>query len=129
MAIDTSTVRVRYDPQGRRVLTHPEAATITRAALVARAKALAPVLKERARATEDLRQIPAETVADLTNAGFFRIMSPKRFGGFELGLETLEEVVLELGRGCGSTAWCQAILGGHSWWSALFDEAGQQAIF
>jgi 3-hydroxy-9,10-secoandrosta-1,3,5(10)-triene-9,17-dione monooxygenase len=128
MATSTSNVRISHDAQGRRVLTHPEAG-ITRAELVARAKALAPVLKERARATEDLRHIPPETVEDLTNAGFFRIMSPKRFGGFELGIDALEEVVLELGRGCGSTAWCQAILGGHSWWSALFDEAGQEAIF
>src|SRR6185369_809 len=122
MATSTSTVRFTHDAQGRRVLTHPEAATITRTELVARAKVLAPVLKQRARATEDLRHIPPETVDDLTNAGFFRIMSPRRFGGFELGIDTLEEVVLELGRGCGSTAWCQAILGGHCWWSALFDE-------
>src|SRR5262245_25500925 len=129
MALSTSNVRISTDAQRRRVLTHPEAATVTRAELVNRARTLAPVLKQRARATEDLRHIPAETVDDLTNAGFFRIMSPRCFGGFELGIETLEEVVLELGRGCGSTAWCQAILGGHSWWSALFDEPGQQAIF
>ena len=69
MATSTSSVRISYDAQGRRVLTHPEAATITRAELVSRAKALAPVLRERARATEDLRHIPQETVDDLTNAG------------------------------------------------------------
>ena len=114
MAIDTAGVRVSYDSQGRRLLTHPEAATITRAELVSRARALAPVLRERARDCEDLRQLPRETVDDLTRAGFFCIMSPRRYGGFELGIDTLEEVVLELGRGCGSTAWCQAILGGHS---------------
>jgi 3-hydroxy-9,10-secoandrosta-1,3,5(10)-triene-9,17-dione monooxygenase len=128
VATETSRVTISYDAQGRRILTHPEAG-ITRAELVARAKALAPVLRERALHCEDLRQIPADTVRDLTDAGFFRIMSPRRFGGFELGIDALEEVVLELGRGCGSTAWCQAILGGHSWWSALFDEGGQQAIF
>src|SRR3954466_11857643 len=93
MATSTSNVRINSDAQGRRVLTHPEAG-ITRAELVARAKALAPVLKQRARATEDLRHIPPETVEDLTNAGFFRIMSPRRFGGFELGIDVLEEVVL-----------------------------------
>ena len=56
------------------------------------------MLRERARATEDLRHIPQETVYDLTNAVFFRIISPKSLGGFELVIDTLEEVVLELGR-------------------------------
>ena len=88
-----------------------------------------PSLRERAARTEAARQLLPETVQEFTDAGFWRIVQPKRFGGFELGIDILEEVVVEVGRGCGSSAWCLAILGGHTWWSALFNEAGQREIF
>ncbi|HLF76915.1 MAG TPA: hypothetical protein VJB57_05435 [Dehalococcoidia bacterium] len=129
MTVIDAGVRVTFEPSGRRVLTHPEAETITRATLVQRARDMVPVLRQRARATEEARHLLPETVADFTRAGFFRIVSPRRYGGFELGIDTLEEVALEVGRGCGSSAWCLAILGGHGWWSALFNEEGQKAIF
>jgi len=125
----TVGVRVEIDSRGRRVLTHPEAATITREILIERARAMVPSLRERAQRTEEARRLPPETVQEFTEAGFFRIVQPRRYGGFELGIDVLEEVVIEVGRGCGSSAWCLAILGGHSWWSALFPEAGQDLLF
>ena len=118
-----------YDSEGRTVLTHPEAASITREELIARARAMIPRLRERAAATEEARQLLPETVQEFTDAGFFRIVQPKRFGGFELGLDVLEEVVIEVGRGCGSSAWALAILGGHSWLAGLFNEEGQCELF
>ncbi len=39
--------------------------------LVARARAMIPVLKERAKACTAARNVPAETVADMQAAGFF----------------------------------------------------------
>ncbi|HEX5370979.1 MAG TPA: acyl-CoA dehydrogenase family protein [Dehalococcoidia bacterium] len=125
----STIVQASVDSTGRRVLTHPEADTITPEELVSRARALIPRLKERAAPTEQARHLLPETVRDLTEAGFFRIVQPKRFGGFELGIDVLEDVVVEIGRGCGSTAWCMAILGGHSWFSALFNEAGQCELY
>jgi alkylation response protein AidB-like acyl-CoA dehydrogenase len=125
----SSPVTVSRDAQGRRVLTHPEADTITREALIERARALIPMLRDRALATEEAGRLLPETVQAFTDAGFFRIVQPKRYGGFELGIDVLEEVVIEVGRGCGSSAWCLAILGGHSWWSALYEEVGQDVIF
>ncbi len=129
MTTTDSTISTSADPFGRRVLTHPEAATMTREVLVQRARDMIPALRERARRTEEARHLLPETVDDFTRAGFFRIVSPKRYGGFELGIDTLEEVALEVGRGCGSSSWCLAILGGHGWWSALFDEEGQRTLF
>ncbi|HLG10535.1 MAG TPA: acyl-CoA dehydrogenase family protein [Dehalococcoidia bacterium] len=125
----TAAVRIEVDGQGRRVLTHPEAGSITREQLIERAKAMVPALRERAQRTEEACRLPPETVREFTDAGFFRIVQPRRYGGFELGIDVLEEVVVEVGRGCGSSAWCLAILGGHSWWSALFPEAGQDLLF
>jgi 3-hydroxy-9,10-secoandrosta-1,3,5(10)-triene-9,17-dione monooxygenase len=108
---------------------HPEADTITRDTLIQRARDMAPRLRERAARTEAARRLLPETVQAFTDAGFWRIVQPRRFGGFELGIDVLEEVVVEVGRGCGSSAWCLAILGGHTWWTALFNEAGQREIF
>lgn len=122
-------VRLEIDGSGRRVLTHPEAATIMPERLIARARAMVPALRERAQRTEEACRLLPETVQEFTDAGFFRIVQPQRYGGFELGIDVLEEVVVEVGRGCGSSAWCLAILGGHSWWSALFPQAGQDVLF
>ena len=111
------------------VLTHPEVETITREELIARAHEMIPTLRERAAATEAARRLLPETVQAFTDAGFFRIVQPRRFGGFELGLDVLEEVVVEVGRGCGSSAWALAILGGHGWLAGLFNEEGQCELF
>lgn len=42
--------------------------------LVARARALVPVLAERAAATEENRSMLPETLDDLTRAGLFKVM-------------------------------------------------------
>jgi len=124
-----SGVKAFFDWQGRRTLTHPEAETITREELVRRARALIPVLRERASRCESARRLLPESLADFQRAGFFRICQPKRFGGFEMGLEVLEEVLVEIGRGCVSSAWTLGILTGHAWWAAQFPEQGQVEIF
>ena len=46
------------------------------AAMVARAKALIPALRNRASKTEELRRLPPETERDLHDAGLFRIVQP-----------------------------------------------------
>ena len=53
-----------------------------------RVRALLPALRERAPRAEQLRRLPDETFADFQEAGLFRAMQPKRYGGFELDPET-----------------------------------------
>jgi 3-hydroxy-9,10-secoandrosta-1,3,5(10)-triene-9,17-dione monooxygenase len=96
---------------------------------VRRASALVPVLKERAAQTEQLRQVPPESVRDLLDAGLVRIGNPERFGGPGLDLDTVFAVAGELGRGCGSTAWCYAVWATHNWWLGHFPEQGQEEYF
>ena len=52
--------------------------------LVREARKLVPVLRERAQATDELRTLPDETVADLKAAGIHKIFTPRRYGGFEM---------------------------------------------
>jgi 3-hydroxy-9,10-secoandrosta-1,3,5(10)-triene-9,17-dione monooxygenase len=73
--------------------------------LVQRARELVPKLRERAARTEELRSLPLETIIDLRRAGLLSIQKPKHYGGYQLGYDVLTDVLIELGRGCGSTAW------------------------
>ncbi len=101
----------------------------SRGALLRRASALAPVLKERAAQAEQLRQVPPESVQDLLAAGLIRIGNPDRFGGAGLDIDTAFAVSSELGRGCGSTAWCYAVWTAHNWWIGHFPEQCQEEYF
>jgi 3-hydroxy-9,10-secoandrosta-1,3,5(10)-triene-9,17-dione monooxygenase len=100
-----------------------------RGELLRRAARLVPVLGERAARTEALRRILPETVRDLTDAGLIRIGNPDRYGGHGLELDAIYDVAWELGRGCGSTAWCYALWAVHNWWLGHFPEKAQEEFF
>ncbi len=97
--------------------------------MLGRAADLVPVLKERAARTEQLRQIPPETVRDLTASGLIRIGNPERYGGHGLEVDVAYDVAWELGRGCGSTAWCYGLWTIHNWWLGHFPEKAQEEFF
>jgi alkylation response protein AidB-like acyl-CoA dehydrogenase len=54
---------------------------LTAAEMVDRARALVPVLRERQEECERLGRMPDETSRDFVEAGFYRILQPRRFGG------------------------------------------------
>ena len=87
---------------------------------IERARALKPVLRERVAETERLRRLPAENVADLLENGLYGLMTPKRFGGSELGSETMIDVTIELASACPSTGWVHMLWTAHMWLLALF---------
>ena len=73
--------------------------------IVARAEALIPWLRERADACEKARMVSPETIQKFQEAGFFKILQPKRWGGYEMHPNVLNKVLMELARGCPSSAW------------------------
>lgn len=93
------------------------------AGLIARAEELAPVLDARAGEANAIGRIPADTLADLQAAGFFKVLQPKRYGGYELDPQTFFDIQMALARGCMSTAWVYGVVGVHNWQLALFDGA------
>ncbi|HKS89195.1 MAG TPA: acyl-CoA dehydrogenase family protein [Stellaceae bacterium] len=99
------------------------------AALMARAEALVPVLRERAGRAEELRRLPDETIADLHKSGLFRILQPKRVGGSELPFRAIVELVSVIGRGCGSTAWVLANLAAHHWLLGMWPKEAQDEVW
>lgn len=100
----------------------------TRETLVERAASLVPFLAERAGATERARTMLPEIFERLTAAGLFRIVMPPGLGGFGLDLATHLEVAAELARGCGSTAWLQALIGNQNGYVAWYPRAAQDEV-
>ena len=88
-----------------------------------------PELKRRARDFERERRIPTDVIATLADIGLFRLLQPRRFGGLEYGFADFVRINLELGRGCGSTAWCASIAMIHNWLVALYPIEAQQEVW
>jgi 3-hydroxy-9,10-secoandrosta-1,3,5(10)-triene-9,17-dione monooxygenase len=101
----------------------------TRAELVARARAMIPVLKQRAAAAEAARKVPEETIRDFQEAGFFDILKPKRWGGFEMEPNAFFEVQMAIGEGCMSSAWVLGVVGVHPLQLGLFDLKAQEDVW
>jgi 3-hydroxy-9,10-secoandrosta-1,3,5(10)-triene-9,17-dione monooxygenase len=99
------------------------------AAMVARAAALAPRLRERAASSEQLRCLPEDTERELHESGLFRIVQPKRVGGSELDYIALIDCADAIGQGDASVAWTFANLASHHWMLAMFDARAQDLIW
>jgi 3-hydroxy-9,10-secoandrosta-1,3,5(10)-triene-9,17-dione monooxygenase len=99
------------------------------AAMLARAQALVPQLRERASRTEDLRHLPPESERDLHEAGLFRILQPKRVGGSEFDYVALVDVADVIGRGDASVAWNLVNLASHHWMLGMFDQLAQDLVW
>jgi 3-hydroxy-9,10-secoandrosta-1,3,5(10)-triene-9,17-dione monooxygenase len=87
---------------------------------------LVPKLRHRAQRTERLRRLPEETVRDLHATGTLRAAQPARYGGFGLNFDAVFDVAAELGRGCGSAAWCYSIWASHNWIAGMFPRQAQE---
>jgi 3-hydroxy-9,10-secoandrosta-1,3,5(10)-triene-9,17-dione monooxygenase len=98
--------------------------------IVARATAMRPALLEQQAATEERTFYSEETHREFTEAGFYRILQPRRFGGYEFDLPTYFRVVMELTRGCPSSGWCFCLAGAHVLQvSSMYSEEAQQEFF
>lgn len=99
------------------------------AAMVAKARALLPRLRERAARTEELRHLPPETEKDLHDAGLFRMLQPRRIGGAELDYVALIDCADLLGQADASVAWNLANLASHHWMLGMFQPTAQDLVW
>ena len=97
--------------------------------LVDRAAALVPVLRERADACEAGNKVPDQTIRDFQEAGFFKILQPRRHGGYEMDIDTFYAVQMKLAEGCMSSAWVLGVVAVHNWQLALFDAQAQEDVW
>jgi indole-3-acetate monooxygenase len=73
--------------------------------------ALAAEITARSAEVEAARRLPADLARRLAEAGLFRIMVPKEYGGAELHLIESVRVIEEVSRLDGSVGWCVMIGG------------------
>ena len=99
------------------------------AELIGRARELKPVFASRAEATEANRAPLDETIADLQDAEFLQILTPKYYGGHELHIDTLVSVSRTIASACPSTAWVCAFYIGHNWFHSVFPKKSQDEVF
>ena len=118
-------LRVISNP-AKSVLSSP---VLTAEEAVAVARSLAPKFAERAAHAEKIRHVPEESIEELNASGLLRLMQPKRFGGSELGLGVLMDVVLEICKGCSSTAWAYSNLASHAWNIGQFELQAQEDVW
>lgn len=109
--------------------THDDFLTPDAETLIARARALVPKLAERAFAADREGRISNETIAEMDEAGLFRVLQPKRWGGYELDPRVFYSIQMVLAEGCMSTAWMYGVVAVHPWQLALFPEAAQQDVW
>jgi len=97
--------------------------------MIARARAMIPMLRERAPQGERERRLPKETIADMQAAGLFKVLQPRRWGGYELDILTYYEIQMALGEGDMSVAWVYGVVSVHPWFVALLDDRAAQDIW
>lgn len=98
--------------------------------LVARAAALrdevladAPEAEQRGTYSEALHEA-------FTDAGIYRCLQPRRFGGYGFGFDTFVRMVAEVARGDMGIAWGMSLAADHAWHVAtFFPEQCQAEVF
>jgi 3-hydroxy-9,10-secoandrosta-1,3,5(10)-triene-9,17-dione monooxygenase len=90
---------------------------------------LLPMLRDRAQEAEDGRAVPADSIKALEGTGFFRLLQPAAFGGFEADPLTFYVGVRSIASACGSTGWVASVLGVHPWHLGLFPAQAQHEVW
>ncbi len=97
--------------------------------VLAGVRELLPTLRERAQETEDARVVSADSIKALEGTGFFRLLQPAAFGGYEADPVTFYAAVRLIASACGSTGWVSSVLGVHPWHLGLFTPQAQQDVW
>jgi resorcinol 4-hydroxylase (FADH2) len=94
-----------------------------------RLASICPHIKARAHTTEKSGRVPAENMSALREIGYFDIVKPVAFGGYEYDFDVLVDLNIELAKACASTAWVGGLLAAHQWLIASFAEQAQRDVW
>jgi 3-hydroxy-9,10-secoandrosta-1,3,5(10)-triene-9,17-dione monooxygenase len=116
-------------PSGRAYLPQPEPG-LTPETVLERARALRPKLRERQEESDELGWYGEEIHQELLAGGFYRLVQPRMFGGYEFALPDFIKVVIEIARGHPSSGWCYCLGTSHAAIVAShFPEEVQRELF
>jgi len=112
MKRDEPVFQSTAEPLSRPRIAAPEPG-LTPEMVIARATALKPLL--RAQQDEaDARGHYSQALHDeFIKAGFYRLLQPKMFGGYEFDYATYFKVIIEIASGHPATGWCLGLAASH----------------
>lgn len=98
--------------------------------IIARAQALIPQVREQQEEAERLGHHTDALEREFAKAGFYRILQPRRFGGYEFDLPTFWKAMLAVATGDPGTGWGLTLGSHHALVvGAHFSGEGQRDIF
>lgn len=97
--------------------------------MLQRARELRPFLEERARQTEIDGRVSTQATEKFVAGGFFNLLKPKRFGGYEFGPAAITQIGFELGRACASSSWCVTVGNVGAWAAACWPLEAQMDVW
>ena len=100
----------------------------TREELVSQAYEVAALVKGFELESNSLRSLHSESIKALSEANLFKVMQPRRIGGYEKDIGTMHAVVRALGTGCISTSWVYLVMTGHTWILGMFSPEAQDDL-
>lgn len=97
--------------------------------MIERARALLPYIREMDAKSERLGRCPDEVTEKIREAGFFNMLKPAVYGGYEMSPQTALDVVRLLASASPSIAWVAALMIIHNWEIALLDPRVAEEIW
>jgi 3-hydroxy-9,10-secoandrosta-1,3,5(10)-triene-9,17-dione monooxygenase len=111
-------------------MPQPPEPDLTPDEIVARAAAMRDGLREDTEAAAARGSSSREHHEAFREAGFYRLLQPRRYGGYQFGLPTFLRVMIEIGRGDPAAAWGLCLASAHALHLASFyPEDGQADLF
>lgn len=126
MVETTAFAPIPFDCPGRQ---SPVAGAAPLQQLTDAARELVPYLRSQARDTETQRRVSEKTTELFQQAGFFKLMQPAAYGGYEYGFTAFIEIISELARGCASSAWGCSLGAVHQWVIGTFPQQAQDDVW
>jgi 3-hydroxy-9,10-secoandrosta-1,3,5(10)-triene-9,17-dione monooxygenase len=97
--------------------------------VIERAESMIPMLREQQDAADERGYFSVEVLDRFRSAGFYRILQPKLFGGYEFDTPTFLEVVYRIAAGHPGSAWCFCLSATHvSLIASYFPAEAQQEL-
>ncbi len=97
--------------------------------LVAQARAMIPMLRQRAAEGARNRHVADEIVEEMKRRGFFRVLQARRWGGYEMSPSVFCDIAMALAEGDMSVGWIYGVVGVHAWQLSVMDDRAAQDVW